>query len=224
MGVQILPTCSMEPEMKPRAANMYDKLFPMRRAVFKNTDAPIATRVALASSLMHTRLFYNSCTIHEMRKLQKAYLSPYRTMYCMVNDTVGIRHTDIQVYTAADALPMGVALRIQRLKYFARLLSAGPSVLLHLVLLQHRSQNSWFTLVKQDLDIAWKSSDNLFTTMPSPHIGISDWMRCIAEFPGTWSSTFKRIFTSSAFKAQLCTDLLGLMGNSVARQGALTVF
>ena len=89
-------------------------------------------------------------------------------MHDMINLSEGTRHTDVQVHVAAKALTIGVEVRIQRLRYIARLLSIGAPILIHIVLLQIKSTNSWITLVLDELHLAWQSCDNLHHTMPDP--------------------------------------------------------
>ena len=204
---------------------MYDKFAPMRRNVFRNPSVLMETRTELCTSLLHTRLLYNCCTwsplkIHEARKLQQAYLVHHRVMHDMVNLSVGARYTDVQVYVAAKALTLGVEVRIQRLRYLARLMSMGPPVLIHLILLQVGSPNSWITLIMDDLHQAWQSCDNLQSTMPDPLLDISEWLRCIALFPKVWTTSFKQLFKSNACSAASGGDTLGILCTSKARQAA----
>ena len=130
----------MDLETKDRTLQMYDKFAPMRRNVFRNSAVPMPTRSELATSLLHTRLLYNCATwspikIHEAKKIPRAYLAPYRAMLDMVNTSDNTRHTDVQVYVAAKVRTVGVEMRLQRLRYLARLVSKGPPLLVHLILL-----------------------------------------------------------------------------------------
>ena len=131
-----------------------------------------------------------------------------------------IRHTDLQVYSKVECLTIGIELRLHRMRYLTRLLSGGPAVLVHMILLQVKSENSWTALVIQDLTLAWQSSESLFMSMPDPAVNLSEWLKCIAEAPSPWSSSLKRIFSQKAFRAEHSNDVLGLLQTGRSRRPA----
>ena len=229
MGGLLLPSCAMELEIKYRCASMYDKFVPMRCNVFRNGNVPTKTRTSLAESLMHTHLLYNSATwsilkIHEMRKLQRAFLAPYRAIHDMVNLTDEQHYSDVHVYSAAGASSIGIVLRLNRLRYLARLLNAGPQILVHMILLQVKSKNSWITIIINDLFEAWSRAGNMFSSMPDPKIDISKWLCSIAEPPTHWNTSFKKAFACEHFSPSVSNDLFGMICTSEARTVSPTGF
>ena len=171
----------------PCMFDMHGPMASLRRRVLKSPRIYLETKVSLVSTLMHSRLLYNSGTWPEIcssafLSFSHAYVAPVRVATSMENISVGKRTTDAQVLVHASMpSPFAVLVR-QRLLLLVRIVRYAPPLLVKLLFALHDYPKSWSFAVKKDIMTLWNGSPEL-QSMPSPMENFALWITRIHDDP-----------------------------------------
>ena len=118
-----------------------------------------------------------------------AYVAPLREATAMQNagkqfEARGAKFThDAQVYVAADIPTPQCSAKLIRLKYFSRVVAAGPHTLFRMVASLLAAPGTWPNEVWNDIQTMWRNDERWTDTMPEPAENSARWFEFIKEFP-----------------------------------------
>ena len=121
----------MGQEVAARIKNMHVHYHPLARNVFLNEHLGEVVQSSLAKSLLWSVLFKGAGTWEHIgtcwiKKLEAARVYVLRAMYGNIRGAGDGLMTDVQVLRKAGLLPVQLQLRIERIKFAARLFGKAP--------------------------------------------------------------------------------------------------
>ena len=101
--------------------------------------------------------------------------------------------TDAQVLRKAGLLPVQLQLRIERIKFAARLFGKAPDELRRLATSEDvNDTDTWYGLLSQDLEHMTVVMHKELAAMPMYSSHPEQWHKLWADFPGAWKLLIKR--------------------------------
>ena len=158
LGVILSRTEHMGPEVAARIKSMHVHYHPLARNVFLNENLSFEVKSSMANSLLWSVLFrgvgtwgpIGTCWI---KKLEAARVFVLRAMFGNFRGAGDGVMTDVQVLRKAGLLPVQLQLRIERIKFAARLFGKAPEELRRLAASENGNDtDTWYGLLSQDLE------------------------------------------------------------------------
>ena len=157
LGVILSRTEHMGPEVAARIKTLHVHYHPLARNVFLNEHLGEEVKSCLANSLLWSVLFEGAGTWGPIgncwiKKLEAARVYVLRAMIGNFRGAGDGVMTDEQVLRKAGLLPVQLQLRIERIKFAARLFGKAPEELRRLAALENvNDTNNWYGLLSQEL-------------------------------------------------------------------------
>ena len=158
LGVILSRTEHMGPEVAARIKNMHVHHHPLARNVFLNGNLSFKVKLSLANSLLWSVLFQGAGTWGPIgtcwiKKLEAARVFVLRAMCGNFRGAGEGVMTDAQVLRKAGLLPVQLHLRIERIKFAARLFGKAPEELRRLAADENGNDpDTRHGLLRQDLE------------------------------------------------------------------------
>ena len=183
----------MGQEVAARIKNMHVQCHPLARNVFLNEHLGVEVKSSVAKSLLWSVLFQGAGTWRPIgtcwiKKLEAARVYVFRAMSGNFRGAGEGVMTDAQVLRKADLLPVQLLLRIERIKFVARLFGKAPEELRRLAADENGNDpDTRHGLLRQDLE-----QMALIMHMPPYSFQPEEWHKLWADFPVAWKLLVKR--------------------------------
>ena len=181
-----------------RIKNMHVHYLPLARNVFLNGNLSLEVKSSLANSLLWSVLFHGAGTWGPIgtcwiKKLEAARVYVLRAMFGNFRGAGEGVMTDAQVLQKAGLLPVQLQLRIERIKFAARLFGKAPEELRRLAEYENGDDtDTWYGLLSQDLEHMAVVMRKELGAMPLYSSHPEQWHKLWADFLGAWKLLIKR--------------------------------
>ena len=198
LGVILSRTEHMGPEVAARIKNMHVHYHPLAPNVFLNEHLSEEVKSSLANSLLWSVLLQGAGTWGPIghcwiKKLEAARVYVLRAMGRNFRGASEGVMTDAQVLCKAGLLPVQLQLRIERIKFAARLFGKAPEELRRLATSEDvNDTDTWYGLLSQDLQHMTNVMNKELAAMPRYSSQPDQWHKLWADFPGAWKLLVKR--------------------------------
>ena len=128
-----------------------------------------------------------------IKKLEVARVYVLRAMCGNFRGVVDGVMTDAQVLRKAGLLPVQLQLRIERIKFAARLFGKAPEELRKLAVSENvNDTKNWYGFLSQDIQHMTDVMHKELAAMPKYSSHPEQWHKLWADFPGAWKLLVKR--------------------------------
>ena len=188
----------MGQDVAARIKNMHVHFHPLARNVFLNEHLGEDVMSSLANSLLWPVLFQGAGTWRPVgtcwiKKLEAARVDVLRAMCGNFRGAGEGVMTDAQVLRKAGLLPFQLQLRIERIKFAARLFGKAPEELRRLAADENGNDpDTWHGLLRQDLEQMALIMHKELGAMPPYSCQPEELHKLWADFPGAWKLLVKR--------------------------------
>eukprot|EP00438_Fugacium_kawagutii_P023838 Skav212423 [mRNA] locus=scaffold202:148776:151259:+ [translate_table: standard] len=207
LGFQIHASGSLAYELRVRVGAAHTAFNQHARNVYSNQHLGLKRRLQIFQSCVLSVLFWNSGTWHalrdaEFRRLSGAYRRLVRRLLVKEFPLEQLCHwSDQRLFAYIGVLPLRDELRLQRLRYYARLVREGPDALWALLV----GEASWLGQIPDDFTWLYTNvQSKTFRPAPDSPTGQKYWDELIRTQFGTWQGLLKKARQHALI--QLCKD------------------
>ena len=201
LGALILSNGNLTPEAIARSQSAMRAFVPLAGKVFASRAISLSLRIALAWSLVMTRLLYNVQNWSKFdgkprHVLNTAYNRVWRAIAFCPRYAAG-GQTDVEVRRLLGVPSIDCVARSHRLRYLARLSDVSFPALN--VLLQQRVSSGarlpWVKLILSDLLVLRQAVAPKLDSLPDPHADATPWWSLMLNFRSEWKAIVASYFS-----------------------------
>lgn len=195
VGTTVTSDGGMMREVTKRCSDALACFCPLATKVFGCKQVSPCLRLALASSLVFSRLLYNAGVwpqLHQaaFRRLNATYMRVLRRVHGAVRANGGWKVKDGEVFQQLGASSLEDKLRQARLKTLAKFVRCAPPALRLLLQVKGRCGEpmSWIAAIRDDLQELARRLPEKLASLGDPVENAADWQTLIERYPAEWSS------------------------------------